>query len=147
MFFELLCTTELSKRHTHVFKCEIPVNKWCIIGHKLQFLRTNLYLISRTSSGGYVTECAVVLPWFHQCLVTKSFSAQRFHEQHLCVFQNAVTFFSGSEKDLDWKRRFLTARRLRESGPKPRKKNGKHCSALWLSRRIYHSILTQPTSF
>lgn len=58
---------------------------------------------------GYVTECAVVLPWFHQCLLTKSSSAQRFHEQHLCVFQNVVTFSSESENNFVWKRTFLNS--------------------------------------
>ncbi len=92
-------------------RLQIQVNKWCIFGHKLQFLKTNLYLISRTSSSmyGYVTECAVVLPWFHQCLLTKSSSAQRFHEQHLCVFQNVVTFSSESENNFVWKRTFLNS--------------------------------------
>ncbi len=126
VFFELLCTTELSKRHTHVFKFKIPVNKLYIIGHKIQFLRTNIYLISRSSS----SICdwmptAVVLPWF-QCLVTKSLEAQRFHDQHLCVFQNAVTFSSGSEKNLVWKRRVFNSptpsRKRAEAAEEKRKK-------------------------
>lgn len=68
---------------------------------------------------------------FHQCLVTKSMAAQRFHEQRLCVFQNVVTSSSVSENNFVWKLTFINTPTPSRKRAEATEENGKYCSVFF----------------